>query len=82
MKLLQIVYEELFLKENIEELEREALKEWRPLLCDERYEKKKLDVPKYYIEMTPSEFQLVNFYLELEKRKPIMNINIDVESEK
>lgn len=33
--------------------------------------------PLYIVEMTPKEFQLVSFYLELEKRKPIMNVELD-----
>ena len=37
----------------------------------------KLKEPIYIIEMSTSEFQLVSFYLELEKRKPIMNVEID-----
>lgn len=38
--------------------------------------------PMYIVEMTNEEYQLVSFYLELEKRKPIMNVKIDVEKEK
>ena len=38
--------------------------------------------PTYIVEMTSEEYQLVSFYLELEKRKPIMNIKLDVEKEK
>ena len=32
--------------------------------------------PTYIVEMSMEELQLVSFYLELEKREPIMNINI------
>jgi len=32
--------------------------------------------------MTSKELQLVSFYLELEKRKPIMNVEIDAELKK
>ena len=38
--------------------------------------------PVYIVEMTSKEYQLVSFYLELEKRKPIMNVKLDVEKEK
>ena len=31
----------------------------------------------YIVEMSAKEFQLVSFYLELENRKPIMNIELD-----
>ena len=33
--------------------------------------------PTYVIEMSAKEFQLVSFYLELERRKPIMNVKVD-----
>ena len=33
--------------------------------------------PIYFVEMSVKEFQLVSFYLELENRKPIMNIELD-----
>lgn len=33
--------------------------------------------PIYIVEMSAKEIQLVSFYLELEKRKPIMNIELD-----
>lgn len=38
--------------------------------------------PVYIVEMTNEEYQLISFYLELEKRKPIMNVKLDVEKEK
>lgn len=40
------------------------------------------DKPTYIIEMTEEELQLVSFYLELEKRKPIMNVKIDAKLKK
>lgn len=33
--------------------------------------------PTYIVEMSAQEIQLVSFYLELENRKPIMNVEID-----
>ncbi len=33
--------------------------------------------PTYIVEMSAKEIQLVSFYLELENRKPIMNIELD-----
>lgn len=33
--------------------------------------------PIYIVEMSAKEIQLVSFYLELENRKPIMNVEID-----
>jgi len=41
-----------------------------------------LKEPVYIVEMTRKELQLVSFYLELEKRKPIMNVEIDAELKK
>jgi len=38
--------------------------------------------PTYIVEMSTEELQLVSFYLELEKRKPIMGISVDVKLEK
>lgn len=33
--------------------------------------------PTYLVEMSAKEIQLVSFYLELENRKPIMNVELD-----
>jgi len=41
-----------------------------------------LKEPIYIVTMTSKELQLVSFYLELEKRKPIMNVEIDAELKK
>lgn len=38
--------------------------------------------PTYLVEMSAKEIQLVSFYLELENRKPIMNIELDAEIKK
>ena len=38
--------------------------------------------PTYLVEMSAKEIQLVSFYLELENRKPIMNVEIDAEIKK
>ena len=38
--------------------------------------------PIYIVEMSAKEFQLVSFYLELENRKPILNVEIDAEIKK
>lgn len=37
----------------------------------------KLEKPIYIVEMTDDELQLVSFYLELERRKPIINVKLD-----
>ena len=33
--------------------------------------------PTYIVEMSAKEIQLISFYLELENRKPIMNVELD-----
>lgn len=38
--------------------------------------------PTYIVEMSAKEIQLVSFYLELENRKPIMNVEIEAKLEK
>lgn len=38
--------------------------------------------PIYIVEMSMEELKLVSFYLELENRKPIMNVEIDAELKK
>ena len=38
--------------------------------------------PTYIVEMSAKEIQLVSFYLELENRKPIMNVEIDAKLKK
>lgn len=60
--------EEYFKKHNPSELE---------LQCFPPRKEIKLKEPKYIVEMSAKEIQLVSFYLELENRKPIMNIELD-----
>ena len=38
--------------------------------------------PTYIVAMSAKEIQLVSFYLELENRKPILNVEIDTEIKK
>lgn len=81
MKIVHILNEKWVEKPNAKLLMAEALKGRRLLGVDETMEKVPLDEPIYVVEMTQSEYQLISFYLELEKRKPIMNVKIDVEKE-
>jgi len=81
MKITHILNEKWVEKPNAKLLINEALKERRLLGANETMDKVPLDEPIYVVEMTQSEYQLVSFYLELEKRKPIMNVKIDVEKE-
>ena len=82
MKITHILNEKWVKKPNAELLAEKALKERRLLGVDETMEKVPLDEPIYVVEMTQSEYQLVSFYLELEKRKPIMNVKVDTELKK
>lgn len=41
------------------------------------YKTVRLKEPIYVVEMTNKEYQLVSFYLELERRKPIVNVKLD-----
>ena len=69
-------------KKTKKELEKEkalykgAMKNAMELVVSE-YKFVPTDKPTYIVEMTMEELQLVSFYLELEKRKPIMNVKID-----
>ena len=81
MKITHILNEKWVEKPNAKSLIEEALKERKLLGVDETMDRVPLDEPIYVVEMTQSEYQLVSFYLELEKRKPIMNVKIDVEKE-
>ena len=81
MKIVHILNEKWVKKPNAKLLTEKALKEKRLLGVDETMDKVPLDEPIYVVEMKQSEYQLVSFYLELEKRKPIMNVKIDVEKE-
>lgn len=75
-------------KKRVKKTEREKAKELKEcknelskiLVSD--YKLVPSESPIYIVEMTSEEYQLVSFYLELEKRKPIMNVKLDVEKEK
>lgn len=47
-----------------------------------KYKMVPTEEPTYIVEMSQKEFQLVSFYLELENRKPIMNVKVDAEIKK
>lgn len=46
------------------------------------YKSVELKEPMYIVEMSAKEIQVVSFYLELENRKPIVNVEIDAKLEK
>lgn len=43
------------------------------------FKKIQLEKPEYLIRVSVDEFQLISFYLELEKRNPIMNVEVKTE---
>ena len=69
-------------KKTKKELEKEqdaCVNEMSKMLISE-YKFIPRDKPIYIVEMTMEELQLVSFYLELEKLKPIIDINIKKEN--
>lgn len=51
-------------------------------MCISEYKSVPSEEPTYLVEMSAKEIQLVSFYLELENRKPILNVEIDTEIKK
>lgn len=75
MKILNI-YNEKRVRKTKQELEKELKETNRLLFLDEyKYVPSKEQI--YTVEMSEKEFQLVSFYLELEKRHPIINVKVD-----
>ena len=64
-------------KEILEELKACKDKVSKSFVSDYKFVESK--EPIYIVEMSAKEFQLVSFYLELENRKPILNVEIDTE---
>ena len=79
MKIAHIIKEKWVDKPNAKELREQALKSHKLLGVDETADKIELEEPIYIVEMTNAEYQLVSFYLELERRKPITNIKLGEE---
>ena len=79
MKIVQIIKEKWVDKPNAKELIEKALKERQLLGVNETMDRVELKKPIYIVEMTNAEYQLVSFYLELERRKPITNIKLGEE---
>ena len=71
-------------KQDVGYIEKEMVREGCSYFEIERatYNVVKLEEPEYVVELTNSEFQLISFYLELEKRKPIMNVELNAELKK
>ena len=76
MRIVQILeFQEV--RKTKEEYEAEAE------ICNSRlvypFKKIHLEKPEYLIRVSIDEFQLISFYLELEKRNPIMNVEVKTE---
>lgn len=71
-------------KKTKKELQQEldaCINEMNKMLISE-YKSVPAKEPTYIVEMSAKEIQLVSFYLELENRKPILNVEIDTEIKK
>lgn len=79
MKIVHIITEK-----EIEKTPQEIQKDMEnPLSFSSRFKTIPLKKPIYIVEMSAKEIQVVSFYLELEKRKPILNLEIgDKQNEK
>lgn len=76
MKIIHIKIDERVEKTK-EELEQQENNIDRGLLFADKYKIVPLKEPIYIVEMSMEELQLVSFYLELEKRKPTVNIELE-----
>ena len=68
-------------KKSRKEMEREQKENCNHFLLNQ-YKNVPLKEPTYIVEMSAKEIQLVSFYLELENRKPILNVEVDTEIKK
>ena len=75
MKIVYIKTEEQVIKTK-RELEQEKKNNENSLWLD-KYKVVPLKEPIYIVEMSMEELQLISFYLELEKRKPIVNVELE-----
>ena len=70
------VLNERWVKKTKKEYQRDLEKYENKMIVSD-YKKVPIKEPIYVVEMSQKEIQLVSFYLELENRKPIMNVEID-----
>ena len=82
MKILDIQKYKLVKKTNKEMVAELSQFERQELACVDKYKRVEAKEPVFIVEMTANEIQLVNFYLELENRKPIMNVELKAEIKK
>ena len=76
MKIVHISTE-TWVDETEEELKEEHNSKQDNLFLINPRKRVPLKEPIYIVEMTSEELQVVSFYLELEKRKPIVNVQVD-----
>lgn len=79
MKIINIETEKR-VKKREEEIEKEQKESSKWFV--NQYKIIPLKEPFYIVEMSMEELQLISFYLELERRKPIMNVEINTELNK
>lgn len=73
MKIVHIIKEKR-IKKTPQEMQKDM--EENPHFFQDQYKNIPLKNPIYIVEMSAKEIQVVSFYLELEKRKPILNLEI------
>lgn len=64
-------------KKTKKEIEQEENNKVGGLMWVDKFKTVPLKEPIYIVEMSMEELQLVSFYLELEKRKPIVNVELE-----
>ena len=83
MKILQVIKTKQVRKTE-EEIKREldnCMSDWQKELIG-KYKEVPTKEPTYIVEMSAKELRLVNFYLELERRKPIVNVEVEAKLKK
>ena len=79
--IMKIVYikTEKMVKKSKKEIQKELSMYPNGTMLLSDYKNVPIKEPIYVVEMSAKEIQLVSFYLELENRKPIMNVELKTE---
>ena len=78
MKIVYIKTEKM-VKKSKKEIQKELSMYPNGTMLLSDYKNVPIKEPIYVVEMSAKEIQLVSFYLELENRKPIMNVELKTE---
>lgn len=83
MKIVHIEWQKIVwkTKEELQQEKNECSTELQRI-CVPPYKKVKRKEPIYIVELSAKELQLISFYLELENRKPIVNVELDTKLKK